>query len=70
MFSTFIILASLLCPTPIVKNITNLKWNGQDTQSLKYNNNRCSKKFINSPCLIRFTKIGNKSYVALCGSKR
>lgn len=66
----FTLIAALACPTTQIVNKTNLPWNDMDTRNLNTAKARCPVKYKNSPCLVKFTKVGPQDYTATCGAKR
>jgi hypothetical protein len=58
------------CANPNVINNTALVWNKIDNRNLKSAVSRCPVKYPNSPCLVKFIKIGYNEYQAICGKAR
>lgn len=62
-------LTSKKCPVTMVVNHTK-KWTDGDQRALNRSRNRCVMIYLDSPCLIRFDKLGEYRYTAKCGQKR
>lgn len=66
----FTLIAAFACPTTKLVNKTKLPWNAIDTRNQNTAKERCPIKYKNSPCLVKFTKVGPQDYHATCGARR
>ena len=57
------------CPMVIIENKTN-EWIGLDEENLIIAKERCRTWYPNSPCLIKFIKVEDRTYRALCGGNK
>jgi len=62
-----IALAVSLCIAPKITNKTP-DWVDADRETLVFVENRCTKIYNDSPCLIEFIKTDVNTYRVLCGS--
>jgi hypothetical protein len=60
----------LLCPKTEMINISKDPWERIDYQMAESARKRCPEKFPNSPCLVRFVKVEDRMYRAICGARR
>ena len=55
------------CPKVKIINYSKFKIDDEDMQNLVHADNRCSKLYKDSPCLVEFRKLGRLNYKAICG---
>jgi hypothetical protein len=61
--------AALHCPAPTIENKT-WKWVPRDEEMVRVATRRCKEEYPNSPCLVRFVKIAEGRWSAVCGSPK
>lgn len=69
MISTTLLFIMLNCPATDITNLTDT-WTDKDEQTLISAGDRCYKIYPDSPCLIRFWKMEELTYRAICGEPR
>lgn len=60
----------LVCKALILINSSNLPWIPHDFEVSGNASKRCGEIYKNSPCLVKFSKIGYNRYLAICGSPK
>lgn len=63
----------LVCLATVIINFTEFPWNDFDEKSMKRAKYVCKtneRYKSDTPCLVKFAKIGERDYSALCGYKR
>jgi hypothetical protein len=58
------------CPVTEVLAFTSEPWSDRDQSGYRSARQRCGAIFPNSPCLIRFTRMEQGRYRAICGGRR
>jgi hypothetical protein len=56
------------CPETKMINKSKLPWVEWDYKEMHYAQKRCREIYSDSPCLIRFFKLGFQDYYASCGA--
>lgn len=69
MINYIVLLLSLACPNVTVINHTS-SWDEQDRQAFNRAYLHCVDEYSKSPCLVRFEKVEEGVYNALCGKPK
>lgn len=68
--NSLILFMALSCPVTEKINISGLKWAPIDDKNMQVATERCQIKYSDSPCLVKFVKVREQMYRAICGEKR
>lgn len=67
MMLRFMLLATLICPTPKLENTSKDKWNDRDQKTYeRIKKNFCEIRFKEENCLALFRKVSEDTYYVLC----
>lgn len=67
--TSLILYAALSCGIPTIEN-RSWKWTPRDEEMVRVATRRCKEEYPNNPCLVRFVKISEGRWSAVCGAPK
>lgn len=60
-----------ICIFTMMINLSSFPWNDHDIKTKERAKDRCNtdERYVDTPCLKRFIKKGERNYHAICGTK-
>jgi len=69
MLAELLLMTALNCPEVKWINLTKEPWTKHDRKTAKFNEKRCMKWFVKTPCMKEFHKLNTRTYFILCGKE-
>lgn len=69
MLNELMIVMSMSCAKPIMENRTPFPWNENDRWNLDMALPKCKQLYPKSPCIKKFTKVGERDYRVVCSAQ-